>query len=215
MLISDFGLCKKLDLDQTSFLPTAHGAMGAGTFGWRAPEILRGEVKLDNSEDTSSSKGSAGTINGNPSSISSNSSTASNSRDKPTRLTKSVDIFALGCLFYYMLTAGGHPFGDRFEREVNIIKGVKDLKGLEERYGEEGVDAADLIEGMLNAVSSQRYVALSYLFRSSLMPVSTAGLIRRHVFYTRSSGILVGGSTSFRRPRIALRLCAATPRTYI
>ncbi|KAK7683852.1 hypothetical protein QCA50_013230 [Cerrena zonata] len=37
MLISDFGLCKKLEVDQTSFLPTAHGAMAAGTVGWRAP----------------------------------------------------------------------------------------------------------------------------------------------------------------------------------
>jgi serine/threonine-protein kinase/endoribonuclease IRE1 len=35
MLISDLGLCKKLDVDQTSFLPTSHGAMGAGTVGWR------------------------------------------------------------------------------------------------------------------------------------------------------------------------------------
>ncbi|KAJ3847949.1 hypothetical protein EV368DRAFT_76463 [Lentinula lateritia] len=155
MLISDFGLCKKLDFDQTSFLPTAQGAMGAGTFGWRAPEILRGEVKLDNSEDTNSSKGSAGTVNGNPPSVNSNSSTTS-SINKPTRLTKSVDIFALGCLFYYMLTAGGHPFGDRFEREINIIKGVKDITTLGERYGEEGVDAADLIEKMLNPDSSLR-----------------------------------------------------------
>ncbi|GAV99545.1 other IRE protein kinase [Lentinula edodes] len=155
MLISDFGLCKKLDFDQTSFLPTAQGAMGAGTFGWRAPEILRGEVKLDNSEDTNSSKGSAGTVNGNPPSVNSSSSTTS-SINKPTRLTKSVDIFALGCLFYYMLTGGGHPFGDRFEREINIIKGVKDITTLGERYGEEGVDAADLIEKMLNPDSSLR-----------------------------------------------------------
>jgi serine/threonine-protein kinase/endoribonuclease IRE1 len=34
MLISDFGLCRKLELDQTSFLPTTGGAMGVGTFGW-------------------------------------------------------------------------------------------------------------------------------------------------------------------------------------
>ncbi|KAF7366667.1 hypothetical protein MSAN_00924600 [Mycena sanguinolenta] len=47
ILISDFGLCKKLDVDQTSFLPTLHGAMAAGSVGWRAPEILRGDVKLD------------------------------------------------------------------------------------------------------------------------------------------------------------------------
>jgi serine/threonine-protein kinase/endoribonuclease IRE1 len=42
-----------------------------------------------------------------------------------------VDIFALGCLFYYTLTSGDHPFGDKFEREVNILKGAVSLDGLE------------------------------------------------------------------------------------
>jgi len=48
------------------------------------------------------------------------------------RLTKSV----LRCLFYYTLTNGGHPYGDRFEREVNIMKDAKDVGGVE-RFGEE------------------------------------------------------------------------------
>lgn len=39
MQISDSALCnKKLDVDQTNFLPAAPGA---GTVGWRAPEISR------------------------------------------------------------------------------------------------------------------------------------------------------------------------------
>ncbi|KIJ27978.1 hypothetical protein M422DRAFT_61965 [Sphaerobolus stellatus SS14] len=116
MLISDFGLCKKLEIDQTSFLPTVHGAMGAGTVGWRAPEILRGT---------------------------------------PTRLTKSVDIFALGCLFYYTLTAGSHPFGDRFERERNIMIDHMDLSGLQQ-FDEEGTEAAHLISGMLHREAKER-----------------------------------------------------------
>jgi len=151
MLISDFGLCKKLDVDQTSFLPTSQGAMAAGTVGWRAPEILRGEVKLDEStgEDSQSSRGSVGTPTGNA------------IAGKPTRLTKLVDIFALGCLFYYTLTSGGHPFGDRFEREVNILKNVKSLDGLE-RFGEEGSDAAELITSMLSTEAYDRYVSLAY-----------------------------------------------------
>ena len=62
MLISDFGLCKKLDVDQTSFLPTAYGAMAAGTAGWRAPEILRGEVKLDELADESMSSRGANPV---------------------------------------------------------------------------------------------------------------------------------------------------------
>jgi serine/threonine-protein kinase/endoribonuclease IRE1 len=146
MLISDFGLCKKLEMDQTSFLPTAHGAMAAGTVGWRAPEILRGEVKLDDSmsdDHSQSSRGSVGTaVNGSTSS-------------KPTRLTKSVDIFALGCLFYYVLTNGLHPFGDRFEREVNILKNAKSLDSLEQ-FGEEGLEAVDLITNMLDPEAYNR-----------------------------------------------------------
>ncbi|KAJ6612782.1 hypothetical protein B0H10DRAFT_2051023 [Mycena sp. CBHHK59/15] len=148
MLISDFGLCKKLDIDQTSFLPTSHGAMAAGTVGWRAPEILRGDVKLDDlgspGDDASiSSQGSAA------------SGGSSATAGKPARLTKSVDIFALGCLFYYTLTNGGHPFGDRFEREANILKGAKSLDGLE-RFGEEGEEAVDLIAAMLHGEAQGR-----------------------------------------------------------
>lgn len=149
MLISDFGLCKKLEFDQTSFLPTAHGALAAGTVGWRAPEILRGEVSLVEStgDDSQSSRGSVGTVSG------------SSATGKPTRLTKLVDIFALGCLFYYTLTNGAHPFGDRFEREVNILKNVKNLEGLE-RFGEEGSEAVALINSMLSTEASDRYAAL-------------------------------------------------------
>lgn len=148
MLISDFGLCRKLETDQTSFLPTMHGAMAAGTVGWRAPEILRGEVSLDtetgDDNASQSSRGSVATVNG-----------SGGSTGKRTRLTKTVDIFALGCLFYYVLTNGGHPYGDRFEREANIWKDNKCLDGLE-RFGEEGAEAVDLIEAMLDPEPSQR-----------------------------------------------------------
>ena len=147
MLISDFGLCKKLDVDQTSFLPTVNGA--TGTVGWRAPEILRGDVKLDEistGDDSTSSRGSVATIN--------SSGTPTTTK---TRLTKSVDIFALGCLFYYTLTNGGHPYGDRFEREVNIIKDNKQqLSLLSEFCSQESTEAQDLISSMLHPQPSQR-----------------------------------------------------------
>ncbi|KAL7721519.1 KEN domain-containing protein [Entamoeba marina] len=42
--------------------------------------------------------------------------------DKP-RLSKAVDIFTLGCLFYYISTTN-HPYGDSVERQRNIIRGV-------------------------------------------------------------------------------------------
>lgn len=155
MLISDFGLCKKLEVDQTSFLPTAQGTQAAGTVGWRAPEILRGDVKLDdslNDDGSQSSTDSAGTVvNG-----------GSPTPKSTTRLTKAVDIFALGCLFYYVLTNGSHPFGGRFEREVNIIKNIKSLDGLE-RFGEEGSEAVDLIGRMLDPEAHRRQASPVFL----------------------------------------------------
>ena len=65
-----------------------------------------------------------------------------------TRLTKSVDIFALGCLYFYTLTGGEHPYGGPFERESNILKDAKDLGALD-KFGEEGEEAKDLIGRML------------------------------------------------------------------
>lgn len=154
MLISDFGLCKKLEIDQTSFYPTAYGAMAAGTVGWRAPEILKGEVKLDEpvaDDSTLSSRGSTGTATNGilPSA-------------RSTRLTKFVDIFALGCLFYYTLTSGGHPYGERYERESNIFKDAKSLSALES-FGEEGLEAIDLITQMLDPEASERSVLVQYV----------------------------------------------------
>ncbi|KAH7107041.1 hypothetical protein BKA62DRAFT_685835 [Auriculariales sp. MPI-PUGE-AT-0066] len=154
MLISDFGLCKKLDSDQTSFLPTMHGALAAGTVGWRAPEILRGDVVLDVGADDSSSQQSRGSSSG----YSPVAGTATTAK----RLTKSVDIFALGCLFFYTLTNGDHPYGDRFEREINILKNDFRLSDLE-RLGEEGVEAVDLIKTMLDPEPKSRPDTLEIL----------------------------------------------------
>ena len=88
MLISDFGLCKRLEVDQTSFLPTAHGAGAAGTVGWRAPEILRGEVNLDEPPVDDSTQSSRGSSVG----------TATNGTiPRPTRLTKSLSFLQRIC----------------------------------------------------------------------------------------------------------------------
>ncbi|KAF8802400.1 hypothetical protein BYT27DRAFT_7261168 [Phlegmacium glaucopus] len=149
MLISDFGLCKKLNAGQTSFVPTANGGKAPGTVGWRAPEILRGDVKLDElptGNDSTSSRGSVATVNGG--------AYSSGTISPKTRLTKSIDIFALGCLFYYILTKGGHPYGYHFEREVNIVRDDKRL--FLYRSAEDSTEAIDLITAMLHPQPSQR-----------------------------------------------------------
>ncbi|XP_057543566.1 serine/threonine-protein kinase/endoribonuclease IRE1a-like isoform X1 [Amaranthus tricolor] len=43
------------------------------------------------------------------------------------RQTRAVDIFSLGCVLFFCVTGGQHPFGDRFERDANIIRDQMDL----------------------------------------------------------------------------------------
>ncbi|XP_067612639.1 serine/threonine-protein kinase/endoribonuclease IRE1 [Eurosta solidaginis] len=77
VMISDFGLCKKLNFGKTSF---SRRSGVTGTDGWIAPEMMRGQ-----------------------------------------RTTTAVDIFSLGCVYYYVLTGGYHPFGDALKRQHNIL----------------------------------------------------------------------------------------------
>lgn len=134
LLISDFGLCKKLDNDQSSFKATTQNA-ALGTSGWRAPELLLNHDLLEISPDTISST-SFNTSNGNTSNGNSNTNTSTNTNTVATkRLTKAIDIFSLGCVFFYILTGGNHPFGDRYLREGNIIRGEYDVSLLN-RYND-------------------------------------------------------------------------------
>jgi serine/threonine-protein kinase/endoribonuclease IRE1 len=129
---------------------SGNGVPAAGTPGWRAPEILKGDVSLDEATIKAASGADSGSTNpsvGGTTPSGSNSSSNPANR-KGTRLTKSVDIFALGCLFFYTLVSGDHPFGERLMREVNIVKGDMDLSALE-KFGEEGAEATDLIASML------------------------------------------------------------------
>ncbi|KAG4073537.1 hypothetical protein HA402_000761 [Bradysia odoriphaga] len=112
-MISDFGLCKKLNLGKTSF---SRRSGITGTEGWIAPEMLKGQ-----------------------------------------RTTTSVDIFSLGCVFYYVLSNGGHPFGDTVKRQLNILSYEYDLKIFDgEKYESSKVLAEEIIVAMISKDSSRR-----------------------------------------------------------
>ncbi|KAF5762504.1 putative protein kinase IRE1 family [Helianthus annuus] len=38
------------------------------------------------------------------------------------RQTRAVDLFSLGCVLFFCITCGRHPFGDHLERDVNVAK---------------------------------------------------------------------------------------------
>ncbi|SPN96579.1 related to IRE1 - protein kinase [Cephalotrichum gorgonifer] len=141
VLVSDFGLCKKLEDTQSSFGATTGRA--AGTSGWRAPELLI--------DDDSSTAMESSTHSGSGSVLVGDSGMSSR------RATRSIDIFSLGLVFFYVLTGGSHPFdcGDRYMREVNIRKDNYSLDALDS-LGDFAHEAKDVIAAMLNADAKQR-----------------------------------------------------------
>lgn len=48
----------------------------------------------------------------------------------PLLQTTSVDVFSAGCLIYYVLSGGKHPFGDRLRRQANILNGDYTLEKI-------------------------------------------------------------------------------------
>ena len=38
-----------------------------------------------------------------------------------------VDIFSMGCVYYFVLSGGKHPFGENFKRQANILSNEADL----------------------------------------------------------------------------------------
>ncbi|XP_048348584.1 serine/threonine-protein kinase/endoribonuclease IRE2 isoform X2 [Sphaerodactylus townsendi] len=113
-IISDFGLCKKLQAGRSSF--SLRSGI-PGTEGWIAPEVLR-EAPQENP-------------------------------------TCAVDIFSAGCVFYYVVSGGRHPFGDRLRRQANILAGAYRLEHLQPET-HDNVVSQELIEAMISSDPHRR-----------------------------------------------------------
>lgn len=124
IVVSDFGLAKEMPDGKYSFSIKSKTGL-AGTNGWIAPELIR-------YSDTS------------------NLSPESQTLDKFSRktVTKAVDIFSLGCVFYYCLTKE-HPFGSGWERQSKIIRSDFDISSLIFKLGgdtEEEIEEQRLLQ---------------------------------------------------------------------
>lgn len=132
-----------------------------GSFGYRAPEVLRGEVDTNDlvntdgegsgsgeqTKEASTNHSSTGGSTASTSTIAAHSATA---EQKGRKLTRSIDIFSLGCICFFVLTNGDHPFGSRYEREMNILNDKMFLDGLSVMT-EGQYEAEQLIRSMCHA----------------------------------------------------------------
>ncbi|CAM4424566.1 unnamed protein product [Leuciscus chuanchicus] len=71
------------------------------------------------------------------------------SEDAKHNPTCTVDIFSAGCVFYYVLSGGQHPFGKSLQRQANILLGAYSLELLQPNTHEDIV-SRNLIEQMLS-----------------------------------------------------------------
>uniref|UniRef100_G3PWV1 non-specific serine/threonine protein kinase n=1 Tax=Gasterosteus aculeatus aculeatus TaxID=481459 RepID=G3PWV1_GASAC len=69
--------------------------------------------------------------------------------------TAAVDVFSAGCVFYFVVSRGQHPFGDPLRRQVNILSGEYCLSHFMEDMHDD-VIARDLIEQMISAEAEAR-----------------------------------------------------------
>lgn len=135
----------------------------SGTSGWRAPELLDESNSLQSQVETEHSS-SRHTV------------MSSDSFYDPftkRRLTRSIDIFSMGCVFYYILSKGKHPFGDKYTRESNIIRGIfslDEMKCLRDRSL--AAEATDLISQMIDHDPLRRPTAMRVLRHPLFWPKS-------------------------------------------
>jgi serine/threonine protein kinase len=139
IVISDFGLCKKLESDETSYNNTL--THGSGTVGWRAPEAIGRAL----------------------STLSQSSEEETRTSHRPS---KAVDVFSAGVVFFYVLTSGDHPFGDHLSRELNIMEANMTLEKLDVLNPTEAYESKELISRMLSFQPTDRLTSTYYFILS-------------------------------------------------
>ncbi|KAL1595693.1 bifunctional endoribonuclease/protein kinase ire1 [Paraconiothyrium brasiliense] len=132
LVISDFGLCKTLPDNMSTLIGTTGNA---GTVGWKAPELILQPKDVGYGSSTGHSRDSSA------------------STDPVSQgVKRAVDIFSLGCVFYYVLTNGSHPFDDdegwAQMREYNIKKNKASYERLS--LGPDSEEPIRLISWMLS-----------------------------------------------------------------
>ncbi|KAE9550530.1 hypothetical protein FO519_006257 [Halicephalobus sp. NKZ332] len=71
-------------------------------------------------------------------------------------ITCLADVFSLGCLYFYILTEGKHPFGEKTTRQGNIIRGEYNLTPLLQKNTSFNIAALNAIENMIQTSVRKR-----------------------------------------------------------
>uniref|UniRef100_A0A0D6QX49 non-specific serine/threonine protein kinase n=1 Tax=Araucaria cunninghamii TaxID=56994 RepID=A0A0D6QX49_ARACU len=67
------------------------------------------------------------------------------------RQTRAIDLFSLGCVLFFCITGGKHPFGAEYERDRNIVNNQFDLFPIEDMP-----EAVELVTCLLHSDADKR-----------------------------------------------------------
>ncbi|KAK8367826.1 hypothetical protein V6Z12_A02G213000 [Gossypium hirsutum] len=82
------------------------------------------------------------------------------------RQTRAVDLFSLGCVLFFCITRGKHPFGNHLERDINVVNNRVNLFLVEHIP-----EAVDLISCLLNPEPElSKLLFLMFTSISNLLP---------------------------------------------
>lgn len=125
--LSDMGLSRTVDVEQSSF------------------RVVRHVSAANESNKSSHVVGGGGTVGWRAPELLTRSSASPNDH----RLSRKVDVFSLGCVFFYFIEHV-HPFGEWLHRESHIVLGKPVvLDKLKRTFGGGGSDAYHLIADMI------------------------------------------------------------------
>jgi serine/threonine-protein kinase/endoribonuclease IRE1 len=177
VVVSDFGIARRLENDQSSFAATVNNL--GGTFGWRAPECVQGHVRLNERSHRLSNSSSSSSD-----SIAVLSSADNEPRKDHARLTKAVDLFALGCLYFWTVMGGQHPFGYSYlDIDVNIIAGNPvNMKQMENVHREDGAQIGDIVRKLVSLDPASRSVPISRQSRQLTIQAKNIGMFDTPLF---------------------------------
>lgn len=135
VMISDFGLCKRLEIGKNYF---SNRSGVIGTEGWIAAELIShlydSSLDLENYENSDEMWNSIDRME----------------KDINKKVTKAVDIFSMGCVYYFVLSSGGHPFGEPIQRQMNIMSNQYKLEKLSSTIFSELFMQKALIDKMIS-----------------------------------------------------------------
>jgi serine/threonine protein kinase len=114
-----------------------------GTIGWQAPEIIARRHHTPSAACSTTPDDGHNTLH------------RSGETDAAQGAALKADVFSLGCVYYYLLSLGGHPFGAWFERENNIAQGKCSLALFDDTQP----DVVDLLTVMLGRDPTRRPAA--------------------------------------------------------